>query len=799
MRVPWSWLKEFVEVDLSPEALAEILTLGGLEVEGVEEAFELLGPVVSAEILSVAPHPEAEKLRVCEVTDGKTRYTVVSGAPGLEKGLKVALALPGAVTFSGEKIAETRIRGVTSRGMLLSPYEAGVSGERDRLLELPPESPLGRPFYEVLGLSEPVLEVAVTPNRGDCLSILGVAREVAALTGAEVRRPEIPDLPMGDEIRREAAVEILDPDLCRRYTGRLIRGVSVRESPYEIARRLWMCGLRPINNLVDVTNYVLLELGQPLHAFDWQKIEGRRIVVRRAKEGEEILTLDGERRLLSPEMLVIADARGPVAVAGIMGGEESGVGEETREVFLESAWFEPSTIRRTARALRLSTDSSYRFERGVDPEGVIRALERATALILQTAGGEVVPGRLDLYPRPYRAPEITLRFSRLRSYLRVELEREEVAGLLRRTGGRVEMEGESLRYQPPSFRYDLSLEEDLIEEVARIYGYDRLPVSLPVGELSARGPEKEDLLVSHTREILRGLGFYEVINYSFISPGMLAALELPESDPRLRPLRLANPLSEAQSVMRTMLLPGLLETARFNFFREVSRLKIFEVGRVFLPREEDLPEERLHLGVLMMGAAEPDFWRDRSRPAEVYDLKGILERLITEWRLEGLSLEPYAEENFLKRGLSFRFLVQGEEVGFAGALKTYLRAKFELPEPVWVAEIDLSRLLLLPQKPKKYQGLARFPATSRDLALIVGEDLPVGKILQFVSGLSIPYLERVEVVDVYRGEPIPAGEKSVTLRFVYRSRERTLKDEEVNRIQEEAARRILEHFRARPR
>ncbi len=799
MRVPLSWLREFVTVELSPEALAELLTLGGLEVEGVEEAFELLGPVVSAEILSVKPHPEAERLRVCEVTDGKARYTIVSGAPGLEKGLKVALALPGAVTFSGEKIAETRIRGVTSQGMLLSPYEAGVSAERDRLLELPREAPLGRPFYEILGLSEPVLEVAITPNRGDCLSILGVAREVAALTGAEVRRPEIPDLPMGDEIQREAAVEILDPDLCRRYAGRLIKGVSVRESPFEIARRLWMCGLRPINNLVDVTNYVMLELGQPLHAFDWQKIEGRRIVVRRAKEGEQILTLDGEKRLLSPEMLVIADSRRPVAVAGVMGGEETGVGEETREVFLESAWFETSSIRRTARALKLSTDSSYRFERGVDPEGVIRALERAAALILETAGGEIVPGRLDLYPRPYRAPEITLRFSRLKSYLRVELNREEVAGILKRTGGEVEVQGESLRYKPPSFRYDLSLEEDLIEEVARIYGYDRLPVSLPVVELSARAPEREDLLISRTREVLRALGFYEVINYSFISPETLSALELPEGDLRLRPLRLANPLSEAQSVMRTMLLPGLLETARFNFFREVSRLKIFEVGRVFLPQEGKLPEEKLHLGILMMGAAEPDFWKNLARPPEIYDLKGILERLLTEWRLEGLSLKPYSEETFLKRGLSFSLLAQGEVVGFAGALKTYLRARFELSEPVWVAEIDLSRLLALPEIPKRYRGLPRFPATSRDLAMIVREDLPVGEILHFVSGLAIPYLERVEVVDIYRGDPIPPGEKSVTLRFVYRSPERTLKDEEVNRIQEEFSRKILEYFKARPR
>ncbi|MBX6423564.1 phenylalanine--tRNA ligase subunit beta [Thermosulfurimonas sp. F29] len=799
MRVPWSWLREFVEVDLSPEEVAELLTLGGLEVEGVEEAYEALGPVVVAEILSVTPHPEAENLKICEVTHGRERFEVVSGAPGLEKGLKVALALPGAVTFSGERIREVRIRGVLSRGMILSPYEAGVAGDRDRVLVLPPEAEPGEPFYRALALSEPVLEVAVTPNRGDCLSVLGVAREVAALCETEVHLPDPPDLPEGEDILREARVEILEPDLCGRYAGRLIRGVSVRESPFEMARRLWMCGLRPINNLVDVTNYVMLELGQPLHAFDWSKIRGRRIVVRRARDGERLRTLDGEERELSRDILVIADEEGAVAVAGVMGGAESGIGEGTGEVFLEAAWFNPSSIRRTARGLRLSTESSYRFERGVDPEGVPLALDRAAALVLETAGGAPVPGRIDVYPRPHRPPRITLRLSRLEGYLRVEMASEEVARVLERTGGRVEGRGEVLTYEPPSFRHDLSLEEDLIEEVARLYGYDRLPVSLPVGELSAEAPHREDTFVERTREVLRALGFYEVINYSFISPEALAALELSGEDPRARPLRLANPLSETQSVMRTLLLPGLLETARFNYFREIDRLKVFEVGRVFLPRGGELPEERLHLGFLIMGEATPEFWGDKGRPADVYDLKGVLERLLCEWRLEGVELTPGSGEPFLKRGLSLSLAARGRTVGFAGALKTYLRARFELPEPVWVAEVDLSALLELPESPRVYRGLPRFPATVRDLTMVVREDLPAGEVLRFVREMGIPYLERVEVVDVYRGDPIPPGEKSVTFRFVYRSAERTLEDREVNAVQEEAVRRILETFKARPR
>jgi len=799
MLVPLSWLREWVETELSAEELAEILTMGGLEVEGVEEAYKALGPVVSAEILTVNPHPEAEGLRVCEVTDGKDRYTIVSAAPGLEVGLKVALAFPGAITFSGTKISETKIRGIKSEGMFLSPYEAGVSEEKDRLLVLPEEASLGRPFYEVLGLAEPVLEVAITPNRGDCLSVLGVAREVAALTGAKLRFPEIPELPLGEGLEKEAEVEILEPDLCYRYAGRLITGVTVGESPFWMAKKLWMCGLRPINNLVDVTNYVLLELGQPLHAFDWEKISGRKILVRRAREGESILTLDGERRALSPDMLVIADAERPVAVAGVMGGEESAVSESTQSVFLESAWFNSISIRRTARALKLSTESSYRFERGVDPEGVILALERATALILEIAGGKVIPGRIDKYPKAWQPQVINLRLTRLKSYLKVDLSEEETAEYLKRIGGEVESKGGVLSFRPPSFRHDLSFEEDLIEEVARLYGYDRLPVSMPVAELSATAPEREEILVNEIKDILRALGFYEVINYSFISPKSLEALELQKNDSRLQVLRLANPLAETQSIMRTTLIPGLLENARFNFFREIQRLKIFEIGKVFFPRGEELPEERISLGLLILGTSQPEFWGGESRRVDIYDLKGVLEALLRELSLAGVELRPYAEEPFLKRGCSFVIEAQGRKVGFAGEVKNYLRRKFELPAPVLLAEIDISGLLELPEVPKKFRGLPRYPATSRDLTMIVRDDLPVGEVLNYISSFDIPYLEGVLVTNVYKGAPIPEGEKSVSLRFIYRSPERTLTDEEVNAIQEDVAQKIFKHFQARPR
>ena len=798
MRVPFSWLKEWVPTEASAEEIAELLTRGGLEVEGVEEAYYFLGPVKAVEILSVTPHPEEEKLKVCEVTDGQERYTIVSRAPGLKPGLRVALALPGAITFSGQKISETRIRGVLSQGMFLSPYEAGVSEEKDRLLELSPETPLGSPFYEGLD-PEPVLEVAITPNRGDCLSILGVAREVAALTGEKLVFPEMPELPVEADLAAEAPVEILDPSGCFRYAGRLIRGVQVKESPFWLAKRLWMGGLRPINNLVDVTNYVLLELGQPLHAFDWEKIAGGKILVRRAQEGERITTLDGEERVLSPSMLVIADVEKPVALAGIMGGEASAVSSETQEVFLESAWFEPLTIRRTAKALKLSTDSSYRFERGIDPEGVPRALDYAAHLMVKLAGGEVYPGRVDLYPRPWKPQRIALRPAKLERYLQVKLEPQEVQSYLEKIGGEVDFKEGQWIFSSPSHRYDLALEEDLIEEIARLYGYDRLPTRMPRAELTVQAPDREDLFQKRLKEVFWALGFREVITYSFISPQSLKALELSPEDPRNRTLRLANPLSETQSVMRTTLIPGLLETARFNYFREIKRLKIFEIGKVFFPRPEGLPEEPLQVGFLLLGEAFPENWSVSPRPFDIYDLKGLWESLLQVLRLTEVELEPGSGEPFLKGGVSYTLKARGRPLGFMGEIKNYLRHQFELPEPVLVGEINLSRLLELPERPKVFKELPRYPATSRDLTLIVREDLPVGEIVKYLEGLKWPYLEEILVVDVYKGHPIPPGEKSVTVRLVYRSLERTLKDEEVNAWQESLVPQLLERFEARLR
>ncbi len=797
MLVPYSWLKELIEVDLSPEELAERLTLTGLEVEGVEDGYTDLAKAIVVRVVSVTPHPEAEKLVICQVSDGKKDYQVVCGAPNVREGLKTVLALPETILFTGDKISSGEIRGVRSEGVLCSPYELGLNGDHSGIIELSEEIPLGQRAVEALRLAEPVLEVAITPNRGDCLSILGMAREVSAITGVPFRPPESPRLPEGEEIFDLTSVTIEVPELCHRYAGRLIRDISVRPSPFYIQKRLWLCGLRPINNIVDITNYVLLLVGQPLHAFDFDLLEGRRIIVRTAKEGEKILTLDGEERRLSEEMMVIADTKRPVAIAGIMGGEETAVSEKTKNVFLESAWFNPSSIRRTSQRLRLSTESSYRFERGVDPEGVILGLEIAAGMMAKLAGGEVVPGRIDEYPRPYLPREIKLHRDRLTLYLNVDLPQEEAKAFLERVQVKCQEGVEGLICTPPSFRHDLVLEEDLIEEIARLYGYEKIPSTIPVAEIGGRPPERLERLSTRAKDLLIGLSLYEVINYSFISPRFIKILALPGDDPRRRVVPLANPLSEEQSVMRTTLIPGLIQTAQVNIFREAPNIRVFELGRVFFARQgELLPEERLHLAGLLAGLARPETCHEKPRRVDFFDLKGILESFLDHIGAQGVRFKPQAGEPFLRQAVSARIMVADQDLGFLGELRPDILEKYDLRGPLFVFEIDFEHLVDLVSEKKTYRALPKFPATIRDLAMILDDAIPAEEVLSFVKAQEVPYLEKVSIFDVYRGKPIPEGQKSLTLRFVYRAKERTLTDEEVNEIQARISQKILKHFKA---
>ncbi|MCS7200367.1 MAG: phenylalanine--tRNA ligase subunit beta [Caldimicrobium sp.] len=799
MRVPLSWLSEFVELKATPEEIAEILTLSGHEVEEIFDPYERLGEIITVKVLEVSAPEELRESCLCKVSDGKEVFTVLTTAKDqITVGQVLAFAKPGSLTFNHLRIDYKTVKGYRSEGCLLSPFEAGISPEKNRLLILDERVEVGRSLYEVLGIKEPVLEIAITPNRGDLLSIYGIARELHLITGWELK-------PLLIEEKKEAhftfpgKIVIEDEERCYRYAGRLIKGVKVEESPFFILKRLFLCGQRPINNIVDITNYVLLELGQPLHAFDWHKIRGGEILVRRAKKGERLLFLDGREVELHPEDLVIADRERPLVLAGILGGEESAVEEHTGDVFLESAWFNSKSIRLSTQRHRITTESSYRFERKIDPEGVLLALKRATQLIGEHLCFQAISEIVDVYPKPYEAPSIYISLKQIRKLLGFEVALEKVENILQRLG-EVRTKGEIYEVKPPSFRQDLTLPEDIVEEIARLYGYEQIPMTFPKAELFSSKPRPDLLFSKKIKEIFRSFGFFEVITYSFINPESLSKLNLNPQDRRLKAIALDNPISSALSIMRTTLLPGLLETARFNLHREVDNLRIFEVGKIFYPAE-GLAEERETLGFLLMGRKGEALWDGKEAKHDLFDLKGILEELALILRVP-LKFKPFSKEPFLKTGLSFDIYLEDQKIGFAGAMKKIIVEEFELKEPLWIAELDLDALLvcylktqttLTPRKPPK------FPSTFRDISCILDKFIYYETIRDFLFQLQIPYLERVEIVALYEGEPIPQGKKSISLRFWYRAEDRTLKDEEVEKIHEEVAKRLFEHFRAKPR
>ncbi|WP_456433259.1 phenylalanine--tRNA ligase subunit beta [Thermosulfuriphilus sp.] len=798
MLVPYSWLKEFVNIDASAEEIAEALTMAGLEVEGIEEVYDYLEKIIVGEILEVFPHPKAESLSVCLVHGGEKTYRVVCGAPNVARGLKAPLALPGAILFNGEEVVPTTIRGEPSEAILCSAAEIGLEEERDRLMSLSEDLAPGLSLKEALGLSDPVFEIGITPNRGDCLSILGVAREIAAIFDSPLTLPPLPEPPLGSEINNLVEITIEEPGLCYRYAARILKGVKIGPSPLWLQRRLKAVGIRPINNIVDVTNYVLFEIGQPLHAFDLRYLEGSKVVVRRARPTEVIVTLDGIERRLDEETLVIADARRPVAIAGIMGGAESEITEETRDVLIESACFNPTSIRRTSQKLKLSSESSYRFERGTDPEGVILGLERAAALMGELAKGEIVSGRIDVYPRPVEKKAIPLKAKEIRRLLGEDIDLELADGILRRLQMEVRREGEILWVKPPSFRNDLSFEADLVEEVARLYGYGLIPTTLPKASLEVEAPERSWRLLQKLRQILTGLGLSEIISYSFIAMRWPDLLRLPPDDPRRQVVRILNPLSEDQAIMRPSLIPGLLETAQRNIFRGNSNLKLFEIGKVFIDVGQDLPQERLMIAGLITGISRPESCHEQPRMLDFFDLKGLVEALTKALRIE-VEFRPHSSEPYLRTGISLEMICKERGWGHLGEISPALREDLDLKDPLYVFEISFEDLLDLWDEGRHFRPLPRYPATSRDIAIVISETIPAADILRFVQGQEIPYLEEVFIFDVYQGKNIPQGYRSLGLRFIYRAPDRTLTDEEVNSIQEELTQKILKEFKARIR
>ena len=776
MRISYTWLKEFLGELPPPADLAPRLTMAGLEVEAVEALGGDFSQVVVGRIEAIEP-------RCCRVTVGGEPLSIVCGATNVREGNWVPVALPGAIVAGGRRIEEAAIAGQISQGMLCSERELGLGEDAEGILILPGPLPLGRPLQEVLPLADHVLEIAVTPNRGDCLSHLGVAREVAALTGGRLRVARRIPREEGEATGSVAGVEIADPDLCPRYVARVIRGVRIGPSPFWLRRRLEICGVRPINNVVDATNYVMLEVGQPLHAFDLTLLRERRIVVRRARSGEGLVTLDGVRRALTPGMLVIADAAQSVAVAGVMGGAATEVRPESTDLLLESATFEPLSVRRTAKALGLATEASYRFERGVDPEGPAAAADRASRLIQETAGGTVTPGLLDVRPVPFAPRRLTLRLPRAAAVLGMPVEAAAAMSILRGLGFAVRRgRDRSLALTVPSWRADVTREIDVIEEVARVQGFEKIPVSLPAGRAGLPTRLRETRLEAIVRRLLVAAGYQEVINLSFTREEVFDTVALPPGHPLRDAVRIRNPLGGGEMLLRTHLLPALLEDLSTNERRGVRSAWLFELAYVYRPVPgERLPREERHLAGVAMGAPGQAHWSGEQDGADFFDGKGTLEALGRVLGI-GLAFGGEGDAPYLHPGRRAVVLAGGEEVGIAGEVHPDVRARMSLAGRPVAFEVGLGRLFAHAAPVAAYRPPPRFPAVTRDVAVLVQADLPASRVREVIEKSGGAWVEGVTLFDLYEGEKVPAGHRSLAFSVAYRAADRTLTDAEVNAV-----------------
>ncbi|PYO35093.1 MAG: phenylalanine--tRNA ligase subunit beta [Candidatus Rokuibacteriota bacterium] len=808
MKISYRWLKEFVETELTPREIADRLVNAGIEVAAITPVVEGLSGVVVAEIEAIerdlGATPAGHHNRLCRVRLPDRTFSVICGAPNATPGLRTAFAPPGATLPASGAVKAVRIRGVSSEGILCSEQELGLSEDHGGILALPADAPLGADLSTYLGLDDWILEIEITPNRPDALSVVGVAREISALTGAPFRSPRVAVKEGEHEASSLAAVEIEAPDLCPRFCARVITGLTVRPSPPWLAQRLRAVGLRPINNLVDVTNYVMWELGQPLHAFDLDAVAQHRIVVRRARPGERLITLDGQERVLAPTMAMVCDPERALGIGGVMGGAEAEVTDRTTAVLLEAAYWDPGSIRRTSRALGLATDAAYRFERGGDIEGLGEVLHRAAHLMADLGGGTVARGMLDVYPSPRPRPRITLRLSRVERVIGACPPRDDAVRILRALGFTVEDSAADLQVTVPSFRRDIFQEDDLVEEIVRIWGYDKIPlardrggefvpVTRPAGLRLARAVSGQ----------LNAAGLFECITYAFVDPDRLKPMGW-ENPGEL--IALQNPLSQDRSVLRPSLLPGLLGVLATNASRQSSDARIFEVGRVFMPhREEDgdhPAHEEFWVGLALTGLRQPRAWHAPRERVDVYDAKGMAELVlaaagVAEWEAAGWP--EGAMPRYLERGRGGRLAAAGRDVGTFGELALPVREAFDLGAPVFVAELSLSTLLALPPWTPRYQALPRYPAVQRDLALVVPEDVTAGEIESAIRALRLPLLTRLALFDVYTGDQIGPGRRSLAWSLTFQAPDRTLRDSEVNDLHARIVTEISKRFKAEVR
>lgn len=790
MKISLKWLKDYVDIKLGPRELAEKLTMAGLEVGGIDTLGGTWDNVVIGEVVALNPHPNADRLRLATVVLGAEKATTVCGAPNISLGQRVAFARIGASlidphTGKAAVLKPAKIRGVASEGMVCSEKELGISEDHQGILVLPAEAPVGMSASAYLG--DVVLDLDITPNRPDCLSVLGIAREIAALTGESLHLPEIDYQETEESIDSLASVDVVNPELCPRYCASLITGIKIGPSPAWLQQRLNSCGMRPINNVVDVANYVMLEYGQPLHAFDYDKLNGHQIIVRTAEAGEIITTLDGSKRTLNPEILVIADKERAVAVAGIMGGLDSEVTDGTDTILLESANFNQAAVRRGCSHLQFQSEASIRFDKGLSSELPLLPLKRATRLLLEIAGGKAAKGIIDVYPGKSEPKPVSLTAREVKRLSGLKLSIDEIAAVLKTLGFecRKSASGLQVLVSAPYWRNDIRCPADLVEEVARIVGYEKIPMTRLKSSLPAQKPRlsveaRQSELKDTLRNIATGLGFQEILTYSLVSLEKLQKL-WPQRGPEISPLKVANPMTREQEYLRTSLRAGLLTALAHNQKFEQPGIRLFEIGKAFLPQGKDLPEEREMLCAVLSGTRAELSWQTDDRSLDFFDAKGVVESLLNQ--LELRAGFEHSDDQGLYPGRGAALMIEGDSVGVAGDVHPKVAQAFEVSGSVCLIEIELEKLLTKIAGTRRYESIPRFPSVSRDIALVVDERVTYRSLEEVIRGF--PLVRKVTLFDLYRGEQIAEGKKSFAIRIVYQSASRTLTDEEVDQTQKQ--------------
>ena len=780
MNVSIKWLKEYVDFDLSPEALAERLLMLGMEIESIKQLGEGLDRVVVGRINAVQNHPQADKLVLCNVDVGSsTDAQIVCGAPNAREGLVAPVALIGAQLPNGLTIKRAQIRGEESQGMLCSELELAISDEASGLMELPNDTQIGAPLVEALGLDDVVLELEITPNRPDCLSMIGVAREISVTTGNPLRLPEVNVQQGLTDIQDLTSVTIEAPDLCPRYAARVIRGVKISPSPAWLQHRLESIGIGTINNIVDITNYVLMEYGHPLHAFDYHRLAENRIVVRRAKPGETLKTIDAEERELTPDMLVIADAENPVALAGVMGGFDSEITDQTVDVLLESAYFHPPNIRKTSKALGMHTEASHRFERGADPEGVIPAINRAAQLIAEIAGGEICAGIIDVYPGKREAINIKLRPERVNFVLGTEIAADQICDILTRLGFVV---SDTFEVTAPTFRPDVGQEIDLVEEIARVHGFDNIPTTLPRGDIPIPKADPKESLREEIKTYLLQYGMMEAMNYAFYHPDVFDRIRLASTDPLRQAVQIANPLSEDQSIMRTTLLPSLLANAQRNRNHQINDVQFFECSKVFIPNGKgEYPNEPERVAGIIAGNLGAGVYGDPLRPADFFDIKGVVEGMLDRCGISDYTI-AHTDHPTFHPGRRAEIHVEAKTLCVFGEAHPEVLENYDLPHKAYLFELDFEKLLDAAEPMKQFEAIPIYPSVNRDLAIVLDADTPASQPTEIIESAGGELVSSLHLFDVYTGEQVPEGKKSLAFAIEYRSRTETLTDETVDRV-----------------